>query len=104
MIHGIYFTGGRAFNIRVTQCEFPDRRIQCKPIYAPARRVHQHGRRTIDNITGRHLLVSCLQEICRCCRFAKFAHPSEHTEDGTDRYIHIYIAAAIQRIEEAYIF
>ena len=104
MVHRVHLPAFRAADIGMAQGVFADRLVECEPVHSPARGIYKHGGRPINNITRGHLLMPLLQKIFLCGRLAQFAHPAEDAEDGADRHIHINIAAAIERIEEADIF
>src|ERR1700737_3484049 len=104
MIYGIYFPAIRTFDIRMTQGELADGRVQRKPIHPPARSIDHHSGRSVNDITSCDLVTPGLKKIFPGAGFPSFTYPAVYTKDSTDGHIHIDIAAAIEGIEQAEIF
>src|SRR5690606_35166449 len=65
-------------------------------------RVNQHGRRTVDNISGRNLLVTVLENFILANQTVYIFSPI-NGKDRSDRYVEIDIGRAVQRIHTHHI-
>src|SRR6185437_2176160 len=88
----------------MAQREFPDARIEGKPVDTATRRVDQHGRGAIDDIAGGDLVTTGLQKIGLGTGLPLFARAPVNAKDGADAHVDVDIAAAVQRIEQTDIF
>ena len=62
-----------------------------------ARRIDQHGRRTVRDITGRHLTVTWLQAVFEATALT-LRNLAMDGEDRTDRDTGLDIRGAIERV------
>src|SRR5579863_958003 len=80
------------------------RRIERKSVHAVPRAVNKQSRRTIEHVTGRHLLCPALQHVG--LRIA-LAHPrsfaAKDREDRADAYVDVDVARAVERVEDHHV-
>jgi len=104
VVDGVDLTGFRAFDIRMAEGELADGWVQRKTIYAPAGSIDHHSGGPVDDVAGGYLFATGLEEIFLCAGLASFTYPAVYGKDRPDGNIDVYVAAAIERIEEADIF
>ena len=64
--------------------------IKGKAVYPFTGGINQHGAGTVDDVAGRHLIASPLQQICHVALLA-LACPAVNGKDGTDTDVDINI-------------
>ena len=88
----------------MAECKFSDGGIKSKSVDASFCRINKHGRGAVNDIASSDLFFAFLQKILQCAWIPKWTDTAINTENSSNRNIDINIAAAIQRVDDHYIF
>ena len=82
----------------------PDRRVEREAMHAIADAVDQHGRRAVNDVASRDLLIARLQQPARSVARSGVGGPFQNRERRAHRDIHVDVRRAIERIEHDGVF
>src|SRR5262249_25352517 len=91
----------RHLNIGMAEDKGPDGRVEREAVDTVARGEHQHGGRSVEDVTGRQLPRARLQHVLPWIARARSGRvAAQDGKDRADAHVDVDVAGAVERIED----